>query len=77
MEASTIPVHRSDLEKIRDVLAAATRHHVNRDESNAALHLAARARYSPLTSELEAAHERVEALLAPTSEPPTAASPTS
>ena len=71
-------VHRSDLEKIRDVLAAATRHHVSRDESNAALHLAAQARYSPLTSELEAAYERVEALLTvSTSEPPTAASPTS
>lgn len=58
-----IEVHRSDLEKIHDVLVAAARHHEARDESNAALHLAPSARLSPLTSELVAARDRVEALL--------------
>jgi hypothetical protein len=58
-----IEVHRSDLEKLHDVLVAACHHHVSRDESNAALHLAPTARFSPLTSELMAERERVAALL--------------
>jgi hypothetical protein len=58
-----ITIQRSDLEKIRDALAAAARHHISRDESNAALHLAPVTRYSPLTSTLEAEHERAERLL--------------
>lgn len=56
-------VHESDLTKIHDVLAVATRHHIARDEMNAALHLAPTARYSPLTSELASATERLEAIL--------------
>jgi len=58
-----IGVHRSDLEKIHDVLVMAARHHEARDNSNAALHLAPTARLSPLTSELLAARDRVAALL--------------
>lgn len=58
-----IDVHRSDLEKLHDVLAVAVRHHLARDQMNAALHLAPQTRLSPLTSELQAALERVEALL--------------
>jgi hypothetical protein len=52
-----------DLAKIRDALAAAERHHVARDESNAALHLG-EVRYSPLTSTLVAERERVDRLFA-------------
>jgi hypothetical protein len=62
-----IEVHRSDLEKILDVLTIAAAHHVARDEMNAALHLAKAARYSPLTSELLAERDRVTELLKVTS----------
>ena len=57
-------VDRSDLEKIRDALHAAERHHVARDEMNAASHLAPAARYAPLTSTLVAERERADRLLA-------------
>lgn len=60
----TIEVQRSDLEKVLDVLRKAEQHHVSRDESNAALHLAPATRLSPLTSSLQAERERVEKLLA-------------
>lgn len=56
-------VHRSDLEKIHDTLVIAAEHHVHRDEMNGCLHLAKQVRLSPLTSELCAARDRVEALL--------------
>lgn len=56
-------VDRSDLQKIHDVLAAARDHHVHRDESNARLHLAASARFSPLTSSLDAACDRLDGIL--------------
>lgn len=59
----TIKVQASDLEKVLDVLRAAEKHHRSRDEMNAALHLAPAARYSPLTSEIEAAADRIGALL--------------
>jgi hypothetical protein len=58
-----IEVERSDLEKVHDVLSVALRHHRARDESNAALHLAAQARYSPLTSQLESEYERLTHVL--------------
>lgn len=58
-----VEVHRSDLEKILDVLNITLRHHVARDEMNACLHLAQAARWSPLTSELMAERDRVAALL--------------
>ena len=59
-----IEVERSDLEKLADTLDAAYRHHVARDQSNAALHLAPQTRLSPLTSELGACCERLAGLLA-------------
>jgi len=54
-------IDTSDLLKIRDALSAALQHHKRRDEANAELHLST-VRYSPLTSVLEAAVERVDQL---------------
>lgn len=59
-----IVVDPSDLQKVLDVVERALQHHALRDESNAALHLAAQVRLSPLTSELGAASDRLRALLA-------------
>lgn len=56
-------VQRSDLEKVLDVVAKARLHHALRDRSNAALHLAETVRYSPLTSELSAAEDRLRGIL--------------
>lgn len=56
-------IHRSDAEKILDALTTAAEHHVYRDRMNGCLHLAKEARWSPLTSELIAARERLEKLL--------------
>jgi hypothetical protein len=56
-------IDRSDLEKIRDALAAAETFHRRRDEMNAAGHLAAEVRLSPLASTLVAERERAERLL--------------
>jgi hypothetical protein len=58
-----VQVHRSDLSKLFDVLEVAYRHHTSRDASNGALHLASQTRFSPLTSELGAALDRVKGLL--------------
>jgi hypothetical protein len=58
-----IEVHRSDLEKLRDILAVAVDHHQARDLMNAKLHLASTVRLSPLTSELIAELDRVNELL--------------
>jgi hypothetical protein len=58
-------VDTSDLEKIHDALLAASEHHISRDKSNAALHLARETRYSPLTSQLTAERDRVWRLMAP------------
>ncbi len=52
-------IHSSDIEKILDAVAQAYRFHTFRDEMNAALHLASSTRYSPLTSELDSARERL------------------
>jgi hypothetical protein len=57
-------VHRSDIEKVLDALIHAAEHHVYRDRMNGSLHLAKEVRFSPLTSELIAARERLEKLLA-------------
>jgi hypothetical protein len=57
-------IHRSDAEKVLDALAHATEHHVYCDRMNGSLHLAKEVRFSPLTSELIAARERLEKLLA-------------
>lgn len=56
-------IHRSDVEKVLDAIAHATEHHVYRDRMNGCLHLAKEVRFSPLTSELIAARERLEKLL--------------
>lgn len=58
-----LSVTSSDLQKVHDTLRKACEHHVARDESNAALHLAAYTRYSPLTSELVASRDRIHAIL--------------
>lgn len=58
-----VVIDRSDLDKLLDVLEAAHRHHRARDESNGVLHLAKETRYSPLTSELDAALDRLKKLL--------------
>jgi hypothetical protein len=52
----------SDFYKIMDALAAAVNHHKDRDRSNAALHLARETRYSPLTSTLDAALDRMKGI---------------
>lgn len=56
-------VDKSDLLKIRDALQAATEHHIARDRANAKLHLAHEVRYSPLTSTLMAANERLAVIV--------------
>lgn len=56
-------IHRSDVEKVLDAIAHAAQHHVYRDRMNGSLHLAKEVRFSPLTSELIAARERLEKLL--------------
>ena len=56
-------IHRSDIEKVLDAIQHAAEHHVYRDRMNGCLHLAKEVRFSPLTSELIAARERLEKLL--------------
>lgn len=56
-------IHRSDVEKVLDAVMHAAEHHVYRDRMNGCLHLAKEVRFSPLTSELIAARERLEKLL--------------
>lgn len=56
-------IHRSDIEKVLDAITHAAEHHVYRDRMNGSLHLAKEVRFSPLTSELIAARERLEKLL--------------
>ncbi|KKN32590.1 hypothetical protein LCGC14_0812130 [marine sediment metagenome] len=63
-----ILLHYSDIEKVRDTLAAALAFHAHRDEMNAQVHLAAKCRFSPLTSELTAALERMNKWLKPEEE---------
>jgi len=59
----TTRVEVSDLQKVLDVVKQAHEHHRERDASNARLHLAREVRYSPLTSELGAAVDRLQNLL--------------
>jgi hypothetical protein len=56
-------VHKSDLEKIFDVVEAAYRFHSSWDAMNGAVHLAQQTRLSPLTSELSAALDRLKAMI--------------
>lgn len=58
-------VEHSDLEKLADALRNATKFLRARDEMNAVVHLAEHVRYSPLTSEVEAAYERCRGIIAP------------
>lgn len=59
MEADTI----REIEKAYDALTHAVEYHTKKDEMNAATHLAAQPRYSPLTSRLQTAHEGLKRLL--------------
>ncbi len=56
-------IKRSDLEKIFDVMERAYQFHMHRDIMNAQLHLASQTRFSPLTTELSAALDRMKAAL--------------
>ncbi len=58
-----VEVESSDLLKIFDALAKANNYLVKRDEMNAAIHLAKHARYSPITTEVESAKERLGHIL--------------
>jgi hypothetical protein len=53
-----VEVDSSDLLKIHDALGHARKFFVRRDEMNAAVHLG-QPRYSPITSEVEAASDRL------------------
>lgn len=55
---------RRELEKVRDAVTAADRHFRAEAEMNAALHLAATVRPAPLASEIAAAKDALDALLA-------------
>ena len=55
-----IKIAESDLLKILDVLESNLAFHQARDQMNSHLHLAKTVRYSPLTSETQAAAERVK-----------------
>ncbi len=58
-----LEVESSDMLKIFDALAKANSYFVKRDEMNAAIHLADTARYSPITSTVESAKERLGHIL--------------
>lgn len=58
-----VEVESSDLEKVLDVLERNSVFHHRRDEMNAEVHLSRDVRYSPITSETEAAKERVSKIL--------------
>lgn len=60
---SKVEVDTSDLYKLHDALGHAAAFHEHRDRMNATLHLANEPRFSPLTSEVMAARERVEAII--------------
>lgn len=60
---STVPVQSADLEKILDVVKVALRHHEYKDRMNATTHMTP-VRFSPLTTNLKLATERLEALIA-------------
>lgn len=56
-------VDLSDLLKIQDALQQANEFFTKRDEMNAAVHMAGNVRYSPITSTVEAALDRVTVLV--------------
>lgn len=59
---ATVTVESSDLEKICDALAQSRLFFERRDEMNAAVHLGG-VRYSPLTSLVQAEHDRARRLV--------------
>ena len=58
-----IEIDLSDLQKIGDALSMNVKFHKCRDEMNASAHLAGSIRYSPITSETEAALDRVHSFI--------------
>ena len=58
-----VPVATSDLYKLHDALGQAAAFHEHRDRMNATLHLAKEPRFSPLTSEVMAAYDRIAAII--------------
>jgi gamma-glutamyl phosphate reductase len=58
-----VKVHQSDLEKILEALTWAEQFFLNKNKSDAALHLAETIQ-SPLTSTIKLARQRVDGLLA-------------
>jgi len=54
---------RRELEKIRDVLDWAAKHHTRENEANAALHLNEKVFYSPLTTQLVEAQWSIERMI--------------
>lgn len=62
MEDHSLTVQRQDMEKMLDVVVAAERYHQAKDRMNAATHLTP-VRYSPLTTNLGLAKDRMKALL--------------
>lgn len=59
MTMKTVTLEQSDFHKILDALVVARRHHRLRDRANAQLHLAETVRFSPLTTVLDVAIERL------------------
>lgn len=57
--AMKVQVDSSDLLKIHDALGQAGLFFRRRDEMNAAIHSATQIRYSPITSTVEAAYDRL------------------
>lgn len=62
MTETTVSVQRADLQKVLDIVTTALAHHEHRDQANAALHMTP-VRYSPLTSSLATAEDRLMSLL--------------
>ena len=56
-------IPESDFHKLIDPMRQAYRFHKKRDEMNAELHMAPTVRFSPLTSELEAALDRADHII--------------
>ena len=62
-------VDKTDLEKILDILQLNCEFHIARDEMNSKVHRAPTVRYSPITTETQAAMERLTAILFPGGKP--------
>lgn len=60
---STKQVDLSDLLKVRDALELATEYFEHRDRMNNAIHKGKEVRFSPITSEVSAANDRVKTMI--------------